>query len=182
MKNVLRALVVACAALSSAAVIAAPVEYDFHWTGTGGYTMSGDFTYDSASAADGFIRNGEVTSLFFQGFLNGVSIGTSSNANTLAGFNFNFNATTGQFALNGLSTSTSGQRWNDGESGVGTGLGFGAGNAASLLTLNDVVLGYIPDPVPLTATRVATVPEPATLPLVALALLAAAVGARRRSK
>ncbi len=178
MKNALTALAFVCATLSSTAALATPVTYGFSWTGASGYSMTGDFSYDSASAADGFVRDGEVASLTFQGFLHGASIGSSSNANTLAGFNFNFNATTGQFVLNGLSTGDSGQLWNF----LGTGLGFGAGSASSELSLGGAGLGDIGDPVPLTATRVATVPEPATLPLVALALLAAGMAARRRSK
>ena len=38
---------------------AATVGYDFEWTGTGGYSMAGMFTYDDADAVDGAIRDGE---------------------------------------------------------------------------------------------------------------------------
>ncbi len=179
MKKTLAALALAGATLVPVAAFASPVTYDFVWSGASGYSMKGDFTFDTASAADGFIRDGEVTSLFFQGFLNGVSIGSSSNANKLAGFNFNFDAATGQFVLNGLSTSDAGQLWNY----QGSGLGFGAGSASSELSLNGAGLGNVGDPVPLKATlEQGTVPEPGSLPLVAIALLAAGLGVRRHSK
>ena len=61
---------------------AGPITYDLGWTGTSGYTMTGYFSYDDVNAGDGAIRDGEVASLFFEGFLNGASIGSNSVANT----------------------------------------------------------------------------------------------------
>jgi hypothetical protein len=170
-------LALACLILAVPLLAAAtPITYNFSWSGTGGYSMTGSFTFDSASAADGAIRNGEVTSLFFEGFLNGVSFATNSNANTLPGFNFNFDTVTGQFFLGGPSNGPSGQLWNF----LGTGLGFGAGNAGSTLTFGAALLGGIDNPVPLTATLARTVPEPATLAILGIGLAGLGFFSRRK--
>ncbi len=95
------------------------ITYDFAWSGANGYTMAGWFDYDDVNAGDGAIRDGEVNSLMFEGFLNGVSVGVSNGANLLAGFNFNFDALTGQFFQNGNSFGENGQRWNVSGPGIG---------------------------------------------------------------
>ncbi len=158
------------------------IGYDFEWTGTSNYTMTGMFTFDEADAVDGAIRDSEVASLMFEGFLSGVSIGSTSNAHLLAGFNFNFDATAGQFFLNGLTTGDSGQLWNA-ASGA-TGVGFNSGSGASALEMNGVCCdGFINNPNPLTAaltTIPAPVPAPATLALFGLGL--AGLGWNRRKK
>ena len=56
------------------------IGYNFEWTGTDGYSMLGMFTFDDEDADDAAIRDGEVISLMFEGFLNGVSIGSNSTA------------------------------------------------------------------------------------------------------
>lgn len=77
------------------------VGYNFAWTGTNGYSMLGSFTFNQASADDGAIRDGEVVSLTFEVFLNASSLGVNNTAHQTAGFNFNFNAASGQFFLGG---------------------------------------------------------------------------------
>lgn len=156
-----------------AASHAAIISYDFTWEGSAGYSLTGTFSYDSAAAGDGFIRDTEVSSLLFEGFLNGSSIGSNNNAHQQAGFNFNFDANIGQFLLGGLSSGNEGQLWNF----MGTGLGFGAGNAASALSLDGAQIGTLSNPSTLTATPSA-VPEPASLALMGIAL--AGIAARKR--
>jgi hypothetical protein len=162
----------------SFAAQAVPVTYNFNWAGSGGITMSGHFSFDDSSAGDGAIRDGEVTSLFFEGFNAGVSLGSNSIAHTLAGFNFNFDAVLGQFFLNGNSNDIAGQDWNLGDPG----LGFGAGSVASTLTLNGGQVGVILNPVPLTAERAVQVPEPTMLSLLGVGIAGLLAGRRRTQK
>ena len=165
-----RCVALACAVLAlPLASHASLVTYDFSWTGNGGYAMAGHFSFDSAQAADGAIRDAEVASLFFEGFVNGTSFWSNATAPPEAGFNFNFDATTGQFFLGGLNDSDNGQDW----SSNGAGLGFGAGTSASYVSLGGIALGSVLNPVPLVAslrTTTTDVPEPATLALVASSL------------
>ena len=156
--------------LFSAVANAVPVTVNFEWTGTGGYSMSGNFTYDSASATDGAIRDTEVTSLFFEGFLNGTSIGTNSTAHTLLGFNFNYNAALGQFFVSTVAPNSSNSNGNFGQSwnyiGCGPcGLGFVSGSSNSILTFNGAPRGSA------WPSTLRVVPEPGTLALLGLGLL-----------
>lgn len=176
----MRKLIIAAAAALSMlpAAQAAVVAYNFAWTGNGGYTMTGNLSFDSAAAADGAIRDGEVSSLFFEGFLNGVTMGSNSTAQSGAGFNFNFDPVAGQFFLGGDSGGDSGQIWNF----QGTGLGFAAGSFASALSSGTSnILGFITNPAQLFATRAGTVSEPGSLALVALSIAALGSMTRRRA-
>ena len=38
------------------------IGWDFSWTGSGFYSMTGNFTYDDTNAGDGAIRDSEVQS------------------------------------------------------------------------------------------------------------------------
>lgn len=152
------------------------VGYNFAWTGTGGYSMLGSFTFDQASADDGAIRDGEVVSLTFEGFLNAASIGVNNTAHLTAGFNFYFNAVAGQFFLGGNSTTDTGQEWNQ----LGTGVGFGAGDAASSVSGGSAYRGFREGPVPLTASPAKVVPEPSTFLLLVAGM--GVIGALQRRR
>ena len=157
------------------------IGYNFEWTGTGGYSMTGMFTYDDADAVDGAIRDGEVVSLMFNAFLNDVLFLSNNIANLEPSFNFNFNTAAGQFFLGGDTSSDTGQAWNLFGPGF---LGFGAGVAGSELVSHiggvSTGLGLVTNPVPLTASPKVPVPAPATLALFGLGL--ASLGWSRRKK
>jgi PEP-CTERM motif len=155
------------------------VTYDFAWTGNGGIAMTGFFSFDSANATDGAIRDGEVLNLFFEGSAGGLSLGSTTTAPSQPGFNFNFNTAAGQFFLGGTEDSDSGQNWN----AFGSRQGFFAGHIFSAFTLDGIGFGSVSNPVPLIATlRVTAVPEPATLALVTLSLSALCLHSTRRRK
>ena len=143
--------------------------YSFDWTGTSNYTMHGMFTYDDADAIDGAIRDSEVASLEFEGFLNNVSIGVNNTAHTLTEFNFNFNTAAGQFFLDGSCGDDCRQAWNY----QGSGLGFVAGGSLSALSLlpgGGSFVGSVDNPTPLFAEK-DSVPEPTTLTLLGVGLV-----------
>ena len=102
------------------------------WVGSNGHTMEGTFSYDAASAGDGLIEEGELTSLLIEGSQYGASIGTWDIASG-GGVNFNFDTTTNTFLVGGTNLSGTGQSWNF----FGNpGLGFGSGNTFQSLTLD----------------------------------------------
>jgi hypothetical protein len=119
--------VVACLGLSAPAV-AVPVGYDIEWTGTGGYTMDGMFSFDDSLLGTGAIDETDIDTFVIEGFLDNVSQGTFDLADGLGAgastFNFNFNTTTGLFIVGGFSHGAAGQQWNWGSN---PGLGFARG-------------------------------------------------------
>lgn len=155
------------------------VTYDFAWTGNGGYAMTGFFNFDSADAADGAIRDGEVLGLFFEGIAGGTPFGSTTTAPSQPSFNFNFDTASGQFFLGGARDSDTGQDWN----GFGSGYGFNAGRVFSAFNISGISVGSVLNPVPLVAVlRLNNVPEPATLALVTLSLGAFCIRSSRRRK
>lgn len=177
--------------LSSAA--ADPIGYDIEWVGSGGYTMTGMFTFDDSLINTGPITAGSMQTFMIEGFLNGVSIGTwdlADGQGTGAGsLNINFDTTTEEFLVGGFSGTPNGQRWN----WQGTpGLGFVSSLPGQAFSLDGV---FVPASTintadsTLVATRKtqtvpeppATVPEPASLLLWGmLGAVGAAVSWRRR--
>jgi hypothetical protein len=152
------------------------ITYDIAWTGAAGSTMSGVFTFDEASAADGFVRDrtGDLLSLMLTtsdfGGLSWTWDGNSGDP-----FNFNFDALLELFPDSGAIGSTEAQSWN----GLGGGLGLGveATSGRSGLLIDG---SFREGTASLTATKRAAIPEPGTLALFGLGL--AAIGLVRRRK
>lgn len=151
----------------------AVIDYSLTWSGSGGYSLNGDFSYDDLNAADGAIRDTEVLSLNLEGFLNGVSQGFTSVNTAVPSFNFNFDTSAGQFFLGGAGNGPFGQNWNF----RGNGIGFSAGGGASTMSVGNQFVGFIGNPSNLTATLV---PVPSTLSLLLLAGISGMRRARRR--
>jgi hypothetical protein len=164
---------------------AATVSYNIGWTGAGGYSLAGLFSFDDATAGS-TVEAGDLISFFIEGFLGAASLGTFSGTPE----NFNFDALTGAFLVGGLSGTSTGQEWNFFDAIAGSaapGIGFGSGDNAQLLALNGVyylnsIIGIGQST--LTATpNLSAVPLPAALPLFAAGLSAMGfMGWRKRRK
>ncbi len=130
---------IAFAASLLAATAAQSADFDINWTVGGGYTLTGAFSFDDALLGTGAIDETDIDFLSFEVFDNGASIGSSSGVagDGFAGlggasFNFNFDATTFEFAQSGLLDAPDGQDWNF----DGPGVGFGSGTRSQSVSLN----------------------------------------------
>lgn len=160
------------------------VTYDIGWTGSGGYSMTGEFSFDDASGGDGRIDGTELLSLLIEAFQGVVSIGSWNLADGQGAgavtFNFNFNPVGGTFFTGGLSFGPNGQQWNG---AANPGLGFGSGSTLQGLLLNGVDVGAIPSSQStLTATlrETVVVPEPTTIALFGAGLVGLGLMARKK--
>ena len=99
------------------------IGFNIDWTGTGGYTMTGMFSYDDSLIGTGPINGTDVNTFMIEGFLNGSNVGTwdffADGLSAGATFNFNFNATSELFLIGGGSGGPTGQLWNSDCAGTG---------------------------------------------------------------
>jgi hypothetical protein len=173
---------------SPMAANADPIAYDISWTGSGGYTMTGMFSFDDSLLGTGAIDETSVLSLMIEGFLNNVSVGTFDlfgDAPLLGAdtFNFNFDTTLETFIVGGFSSSLTGQDWGvsvGGGSCSTSGFGFSSGSGSQGICIAGTgFTGSVPINSPtLAATR--SVPEPGTLALLGIGLLGLGLSRRRQ--
>ena len=153
--------------------------------------MTGIFSFDSDSDADGLIDGTELLNFSISGFHNGNPVGIWRFTDPYTGlepFNFNFDPTGLLFFTGGNSNSPTGQNWNDdGNAGnsCGTpGLGFNNGNFSQDLCVNGVKVSISDSstPVATLAATSAAIPEPSTIAMfgIGLAGTAIAIYFRRR--
>jgi len=126
--------------------------FGINWTGINGYTLEGSFSYANSLDNTGAITFAALTpnSFTFTTFLNGNPLNTATTAS-----NFNFNTTTKQFLVGGISSGITGQLW--GSQAVGA--GFFSGSGTQGISNNATNFGTIPIAnSTLTATPLAPVP------------------------
>ncbi len=178
MRRVFTAAVFFCASLIGSAHAAV---FDIGWTGTDNVTISGSFSFDDSLLGTGPIDGSDIDTLSYSVFDNVTEIFTFDLADAGPGFNFNFDATTQQFLVGGLSDGANGQQWFDGDDN-----GFISGNAGQLYTQSVPFIAFFGfvnlPPSTLVATPVSQVPVPAALPLLATALAALGFLNRRKRK
>lgn len=105
---------------------AAPINYGISWTGSNNWTMAGEFSIDDSLLGSGAITANSLLSMSFTFFLSGVEQGNFvlEVDTILADYNFNFDTTTEQLLVGGLSNGPQGQDWNR----FGPGYGWQSGN------------------------------------------------------
>jgi hypothetical protein len=169
------AVLAALALAGTAADLAIPdraeaAVFDISWTGSSGYTLTGQLTFADSLLGTGVINGTQIQNLTIDVFHNGVSQGTASLPFNNAIFNLNFNTTTDQFVVGGDSSGPAGQNWNF---AAPTSVGFGSGSGLQAVTVGGMLFGEIDVAnSTLSATRVVptAVPLPGALPLFATGL------------
>ena len=157
---------------------ASPVTFDISWLGFSGSTMTGSFSYDDTTAADGWVRDRDGDLLSLE--LSTADFGGLAwvwDTDSTDPFNFNFDAVNELLPLTGAKGSTEAQSWNG--VGVGIGLGYEATSGRSGLLINGQFREATASLV-LTRRDEGQVPAPSVLALLGLGLLTMGVVRRKQ--
>lgn len=144
--------------------------YNISWTGSGGYTLSGTFSFDDSLLGTGPIDESDLDELSIEVFLNSVSQGVAemSSFDGTNPLNFNFDTLTGEFLVGGDTSGPTGQAWNF----IGSTVGFASGSNAQLVSVNNHALGSESQVLVQNSTLSATaIPLPSSFTMLALGVL-----------
>lgn len=165
--------------------------YSIAWTGSMGYSLTGQFSFSDALVGTGAIDESDLIDFTFSVFLNGAFQGQWNLGSPLGAgaqpFNFNFDTITETFLVGGAASGPTGQLWNMEElSGAECGypgVGFASGPVKEGVCVNDYWQGPIVvnnGSTNLVATRLrAEVPEPTTLALFSIGVVGLGLARRR---
>jgi hypothetical protein len=133
------------------------ISFNISWTGANGYNLTGMFGYNDSLIGTGPITGGQLDFFMMEVFQNTTSLGTwqPSQGGT---FNFNFNTTTGQFLVGGLSSSTTGQLWGT----SGPSVSFASGSSAQAVGNPNLIFSSSISTA--LSTLTATVKQPISVP------------------
>jgi len=171
MKNITKMILLITTLLFGNITNATIVSYNFTWSGDNNLSMVGMFTGEDLNS-DNILRDTEITSLMFEGFNNGSSLGFTTSPQALSNgvtgmFNVNFDLITQTF-LDGHSITGDGQLWNV----DGSGLGFFDGDSSAGFRFDGSnILTNTSNPQSYTATlKSSTIPEPVSLALLLIGI------------
>jgi hypothetical protein len=157
------------------------ISFNISWTGANGYNLTGMFGYNDSLIGTGPITGGQLDFFMMEVFQNTTSLGTwqPSQGGT---FNFNFNTTTGQFLVGGLSDSTTGQEWGLSGPSVGFGSGSNAQAVGNPSTISSSIILTAQSTLTATVKQPISVPEPSSSLAILVAGTAVGFGAFSKRK
>ncbi len=182
LKTLLASTILGSAMFTAFPTLSFAIGFNFEWTGSNNYTMTGMFSFDDSLDNTGPIDESDLNSFMFEGFLSNVSIGAFT-ADTSAAdfgqtgsphaFQFNYDTTSNSFLLGGGVGSSMLQLWNFQPV---TGIGWGAGTLRAIFSLQNSADSLLsardnPNTIVVTQKPTPTIPEPSTYLLFGSGLL-----------
>jgi hypothetical protein len=157
------------------------ISFNISWTGANGYNLTGMFGYNDSLIGTGPIAGGQLDFFMMEVFQNTTSLGTWQPSQG-GPFNFNFNTTTGQFLVGGLSSSTTGQLWGTSGPSVSFASGSNAQAVGNPSTISSSFISIARSTLTATVQQPISVPEPSSSLAILVAGTAVGFGAFSKRK